>query len=582
MISKSPYDDINIPKCNILSYLFPTGKDPSLTPLWIDAKFPRNSLSPADLLLWVKKFALGLDNLGIGENTAIMEFTPNHLYVPVIYLGAAGSKRYYTGANSAYTADELAYQMLIVKPAVILVHPSLFKTAMAAAKKLGVPKARTFLFSAYTCAEQDGVRDWRTLLASNQDAASWDWDELGNQAEIQIATINFSSGTTGLPKGVCTSHYNLVSNASQVLRGMFDTAPETQIGDNEKWLAGLPLYHAFSQLYTINIACRLGIPVYILEKFALTTFLEYIQKFKITTIQTVSPVMALIASTPDTMKFDLSSLKNVMVGAAPISLELQSDLIKRFGFCISRGWGTTETTCVGTKLPINRIYNHNSIGYLLPNTQAMIVDERAQEIETGPGELWIRGPQMMLGYWKNRKATNDSYAAGGWLKTGDIVIVKDDLWWIVDRKKELIKVNGSQVAPAELEAVLLQHDLIVDAAVVGLSVDGNEYPRGYVVAHPDALGQGLTEEDILSYVAQKVAKHKQLRGGIQFKEAIPRLLSGKIMRRVVKEWQKKMHDLSNSSVVGSSLVLNFRVRRKSRENKVGFAFNLRHRKVMKH
>ncbi|KAK6365134.1 hypothetical protein LTS17_011612 [Exophiala oligosperma] len=538
MIYKSPYDDIDIPKCNILSYLFPKEKAPSSTPLWVDAKFPSNKLSPADMLLWVKRFALGLDNLGIRKNAAIMVFTPNHLFVPVIYLGAAGSKRYYSGANPAYNADELAYQMTIVKAAMILVHPSLLKTAMAAAIKAGVSMTRIFLFSAHVCAAQDGVRDWTTFLASHQDAASWDWDELGDRAETQIATINFSSGTTGLPKGVCTSHYNLVSNASQVLCGMFDAAPETEIGNNERWLAALPLYHAFSQLYTINIACRLGIPVYIMERFNLTSFLEYIQRFKITTIQTVPPVMALIGKSPDTIKFDLSSLKNVMVGAAPISLELQSDLVKRFGFCISRGWGMTETTCVGTKLPINRVYTHNSIGYLLPNTEAMIVDDRDQEIETGPGELWVRGPQMMLGYWNNETATTETYASGGWLKTGDIVTTKDDLWWIVDRKKELIKVNGLQVAPAELEAVLLQHELIVDAAVVGLSVDGNEYPRGYVVAHPDAHRQGLTEEGIMSYVAQKVAKHKQLRGGVQFKETIPRLLSGKIMRGVVKGWAK--------------------------------------------
>lgn len=538
MIYKSPQEDIDIPQCNILSYLFPREKQISAKPLWIDAKDAEKALSPADMLQWIKRFAVGLDNLGVGPGEAVMVFTHNHLYVPVIYLGASGSGRYYTGANPAYTTEELAYQMSIVNCAVLLVHPSLLVTGMAAAQKMGLSTTRIFLFSdEYIPQEQSDVQDWRSLLAKQEDAASWSWDELEDgQAKKQIATINFSSGTTGLPKGVCTTHYNLIANTSQVVHNMYKGAPVSEV--EERWLAALPLYHAFSQLYTINAACRLEIPVYIMEKFVLSTFLSNIQRYQITTIQTVPPVLAMIWKSLDTSKYNLSSLQNVMVGAAPISLELQLNLMQRFGFCISRGWGMTETTCVGTKLPINTRYDHNSIGYLLPNTEAKIVDANDQEIEKGPGELWVRGPQVMLGYWKNEKATEETYAEGGWLKTGDIVIVKDDLWWIVDRKKELIKVNGLQVAPAELEAILLQIESVVDSAVVGITIDGRELPRAYVVLSPGSRADITKEQAIQEFVARKVAKHKRLQGGVVFKDKIPRLLSGKIMRSTVREWAK--------------------------------------------
>lgn len=550
MVYKSKFEDIVIPQCNILSYLFPAGESPSTKPLLIDAKTPSKRLSSADLLLWVQRFAQGLDRLRVPIDTAVMVFTPNHLYVPVAYLAAAGSRRYYTGANPAYTADELSFQISMVKPAVVLIHPSLLETGYAASKKANLPSTKVFLFDDDDCEEQRGIRDWKTFLAPVQDAASWRWDDLGSKATKQIATINFSSGTTGLPKGVCISHYNLVSNALQTtyvkLRETKTSLTELK---NERWLAFLPLYHAFSQLFTINIASRLGVTVYIMQGFDFVQFLSFLERYRITTVQAVPPVMNMLAKRAETAQYDLSSLKNIMVGAAPMPLELSNDLTRRFDFCIARGWGMTETTCVGMLQPDNVRSSDGNSGYLLPNTEAKLVDDDGREVggdgdgagTGGPGELWIRGPQAMLGYWNNEAATRESRTADGWVKTGDVVVVQDHKWWVVDRKKELIKVNGLQVAPAELEALLLQHEKITDAAVVALELDGNEYPRAYVVLRSDlpADQRPLTESDVQSYVAASTAKHKHLRGGVQFERAIPRLQSGKIMRSKVREWAKR-------------------------------------------
>ncbi|KAK5055332.1 hypothetical protein LTR84_013082 [Exophiala bonariae] len=542
MVHKSTFRDIEIPECNILSYLFPKDKTPSTRPLWIDARSPEKSLSPASLLLWVQRCALGLDRLGIPTNEAIMVFTPNHIFVPVVYLAAAGSKRYYTGANPTYTVDELAFQISTVKPAVVLIHPSLFKTGHAALKKTNLShRTQVFLFDDSDCAEEEGVRDWKTFLASKQDAASWRWDDLGHDARTQIATINFSSGTTGLPKGVCISHHNIVSNTSQTINVKYSQKRDERNHSAEKWLAFLPLYHAFSQLFTINIACRLGVTVYIMQKFSLLDFLYNIQRYQITTIQAVPPIMNMLAKRPETARYDISNVRNIMVGAAPLSIQLGNELTTRFDFCIARGWGMTETTCVGILMPDDMSNCDGTSGYLLPNTEAKLVDEDGCEVADAPGELWIRGPQTMLGYWNNNSATRETVTSDGWVKTGDIVTVKNNMFWVVDRKKELIKVNGLQVAPAELEALLLHHEQIADAAVVGLvTADGDEFPRAYVVPRPGLKPEEqLTEQDVQSYVARNVAKHKRLTGGVRFETVIPTLPSGKIMRSVVRQWAKQ-------------------------------------------
>ncbi|KEF58324.1 uncharacterized protein A1O9_06250 [Exophiala aquamarina CBS 119918] len=551
MVYKSKFDDLDIPRCNILSYLFPRNKAPSTKPVWIDARSPERWLSPASLLRWVQRFALGLDRLEVAANEAIMVFTPNHVFVPVVYLGAAGSKRYYTGANPTYTVEELSFQMAAVKPAVVLVHPSLFHTGYAAVRKANLPSTKVFLFSDSDCPEQQGIRDWKTFLSPEKDALSWTWDDLGDEATTQIAAINFSSGTTGLPKGVCISHYNLVANSSQTMHVKLSRQNQEADKKNERWLAFLPLYHAFSQLFTINIACRLEATVYIMQAFSFIEFLQLIQRHRITTLQAVPPVMNMLAKRPETAKYDISSLRNIMVGAAAMSVQLSNELADRHNLFIARGWGMTETTCVGMLSPDNVRDEGGSSGYLLPNTEAKIVDDEGLEVADTPGELWVRGPQTMLGYWNNEKATHETVTADGWLRTGDIVVVKNDLWWVVDRRKEIIKVNGFQVAPAELEAVLLQYEEISDAAVVGLIVDGNEYPRAYVVKRLDPAPEWLTEPDIQSYVAGRVAKHKHLTGGVQFVQSIPRLPSGKIMRSTIREWARR--DAGRSQMLKSAL-----------------------------
>jgi acyl-CoA synthetase (AMP-forming)/AMP-acid ligase II len=494
------------------------------------------------MLSWVKRFAVGLDRLGVKQQEAVMVFTPNHLYVPMAYLSAAGSKRFFTGANPIYTVNEVAHQMKAIEAAVVLIHPSLLETGAAAAKQANIPVDRLFIFSDSEHPTTDGIRDWRSMTASESEAESWKWDPLEGDAALKtVAAINFSSGTTGLPKGVCITHRNLIANSAQTIFNKYEgTEYSEQDPGPERWLAFLPLYHAYSQLWTINIACRLQVPVYVMAKFVYEDFLKYIQKYKITTLQLVPPVLIMLAKRPETSKYDISSLNQILCGAAPLKSDLQNEIMERFNVAIVQGWGMTETTCAGIMMPGMTKDLTGSIGYLLPNTEGKIIDEEGNEVtaEDEPGELWLRGPQMLLEYWRNKEATRESKTEDGWFKTGDVAVRKGAKWWIVDRKKELIKVNGLQVAPAELEAVLLEHDDVADAAAVGIVLHGEELPRAYVVLQDRAKGK-TTEKDIQDFIAGKVAKHKRLAGGVKFIDEVPKLASGKIVRKLMKEWAKR-------------------------------------------
>ncbi|KAF2013894.1 acetyl-CoA synthetase-like protein [Aaosphaeria arxii CBS 175.79] len=537
----SPFPTIDIPKCNLLEYLFPKGHEPTDTPIWIDAKDTNHNLTPRALLQWSKRLALGLDRLGSRPGEVVMIYTPNHIFVPVAYLGIVGSKRVFSGANPAYTLSEMVHQVSNTQAQYILAHPSLAKTAVQAARKAGLPDGRVFLFSDVPNTSIEGCRDWREFLPTPSEADAYNFPHLSaKEATETTATVNYSSGTTGLPKGVEVSHHNLVANLEQTIYMRYLHKPwNANSRPREVWIGFLPLYHAYGQLYTIAMAQKLQVPVYIMKQFQYEEFLRVIQNQKVTHLQVAPPIMVMLSKRPETANYDLSSVTDILCGAAPLSKELQNEISKKLGCEILQGWGMTEVTCGAIHVPGGTIDDSGSVGQLDPNCECMLLDDDGKEVAAGqPGELYIRGPQICLGYWRNPHATKESLSPDGWLKTGDVAVVKDGWFWIVDRKKELIKVNALQVAPAELEAVLLEFDPIADAAAVGITLDGQEWPRAYVHLKDEFKGK-TTEEDIHAHMKDKVAKHKQLVGGISFVDEIPKLQSGKIMRKVVKEWSKR-------------------------------------------
>ena len=287
------------------------------------------------------------------------------------------------------------------------------------------------------------------------------------------------------------------------------------------------------------MAPKLGFPVYIMKQFVYDQFLKVIQTHRITHLQVAPPILVMLSKRPETAEYDLSSVKNILCGAAPLSKELQNDISRRFKVNIVQGWGMTEVTCGAIHVPGGRFDESGSVGYLDPNCECKLLDDDGKEVKSGePGEIFVRGPNICLRYWRNEQATIESIDEQKWLRTGDVAVVKDNLFWIVDRKKELIKVNALQVAPAELEAALLEHEDIADAAVVGITLHGEEWPRAYVTLKEKSKGH-VTEAQVQQWIKSRVAKHKQLVGGVRFIDEVPKLASGKIQRKVMRDWAKR-------------------------------------------
>ncbi|OJD10979.1 hypothetical protein ACJ73_09643 [Blastomyces percursus] len=550
----SPFAPIPIPASNLLTFLFPPDSPlrTSTKPIWIDSENPSTNLSTGAALPWIKRLAMGLERFqvagggsGVKSGEVVLVLSPNQIFVAVAYLGIVGSGRVFSGMNPNYSVQEMVYQMKNTEAKIILVHPSLVDSALAAAKQADISPDRLFQFSENVNSNKNGVRDWNNgLLATMQESHSYQWPELtGDEAAKTVATINYSSGTTGLPKGVCVSHRNLIANVLQstTIRGVLQKY-SAESGPPQRWIGFLPLYHVYGQMYTIIVAAKMQVPVYVMKKFVYEDFLRVIQDHKITQLHVAPPIMVMLSKRPETAKYDLSSVKLITCGAAPLSRKLQNEVSEKLEVIVQQGWGMTEVTSAAMHVPGGMTDDTGSVGVLDPNCECKLLDDDGNEVADGePGEIYIRSPNVTMGYWKNEEATRETMLPDGWLRTGDIAIARGDWFWIVDRKKELIKVNALQVAPAELEAALLEHDDIADAAVVGMTLDDEEFPRAYVVLKENAkqMNSPITPAQIQEWLKSRVSKHKWLTGGVVFVDEVPKSPSGKILRKVMREWAKR-------------------------------------------
>jgi len=342
--------------------------------------------------------------------------------------------------------SELVHQMKTVGPKILLIHPSLLATGLKAAAQANIPKSQIYLLSDGPVAPTAGLEDWRSFMGSEADTRSWRWPSFAvEEARTHIGTVNFSSGTTGLPKGVAVTHSNLIWNVEQIV-SIYG------YNSSERWLGFLPLYHAYGQTYAVLIATKQNIPIQIMNSFVFEDYLSLIQKHKITRLQTVPPIMVMLSKRPEVANFDLSSVKEMLCGAAPLGRELQHEVERKFGIRVTQGWGLSETTCAVTGVPTECQPPQGSIGVLMPHSEVMLVDDGGKEIHDrgARGELYVKGPQIAKGYWRNAEATEDTFG-GGWLKTGDVGVVDAEGWmWIVDRKKVRLSYHErSLVAPLQ-------------------------------------------------------------------------------------------------------------------------------------
>lgn len=469
-----------------------------------------------------RRLAAGLAAGGVRKGDVLALHSPNTIAFPTAFYAATRAGATVTTTHPLATAEEFAVQLRDSAARWIVTVSPLLDTARRAASLAG--GVREIL----VCDSAPGHRSLTDLLATTAPEPA-----VGIDPAEDVAVLPYSSGTTGVPKGVMLTHRQIATNLAQ-LRSAVPAGPGDRI------LAVLPLFHIYGLTALMNAPLGHGATVVVLPRFDLETFLAAIETHRITGLYVAPPIVLALAKHPAVSRYDLSSLEYVISAAAPLDARLARACSDRLGLPpIGQGYGMTELSPGTHVVPLDRLREApaGTVGRLVAGTEMRIVslDDPGRDLGPGEsGEILIRGPQVMKGYLGRPEATAALIDTDGWLHTGDVGYTDTDGWlFVVDRVKELIKYKGFQVAPAELEALLLTHPGIADAAVIGArDGHGNEIPHAFVVPHPDA-GE-LTEDDVLRYVTERVAPYKRVRRAT-FVDTVPRAASGKILRRQLRE-----------------------------------------------
>jgi len=516
-VLSSPFADVEIPDRTLTEHVLGGARELGDKPAIIDATTGR-TMTFAELADAVDAVAAGLAGLGFGKGDVFAHYAPNVPEYAVAFHGVATAGGINTTVNPLFTADELAAQLSDSRARFLVTVAPLLDKALAAAERAGVEEV-------FVYGEAEDATPFASLLADGQPPRV----EI-DPAEDLVA-LPYSSGTTGLPKGVMLTHRNLVANICQM-------SPPHQTSPEDRVIAALPFFHIYGMVVILNAALAGGATLVTMPRFELPGFLGAIQEHRVTRAYIVPPIAVALAKHPLVDEFDLSSIRIMLSGAAPLGPDLQTACAERLGCGIVQGYGMTETSPVTHVVPDDQAGEApGSIGFAVPNTECRVVGIGTdQDVAPGEtGELWVRGPQVMKGYLNNPQATADTIDSDGWLRTGDIARADEDgRFWIVDRLKELIKYKGYQVAPAELEEVLLGNPAIADAAVIGVpDEEAGEAPKAFVVAKTP-----ITPEEVADYVASRVAPYKRLRA-VEVIDEIPKSPSGKILRRVLVERERE-------------------------------------------
>jgi acyl-CoA synthetase (AMP-forming)/AMP-acid ligase II len=465
----------------------------------------------------VRRQAGGWLERGLEKGEVVAVMAPNCPEYGVVFHAVALAGGTLTTVNPTYTAGEVHHQLVDSGATRLVTIPMFLETATAAIADSAVTEV-------YVIGAADGYPSIASIAGA----------PLAEQVPVDlddVVVLPYSSGTTGLAKGVMLTHRNLVSNIEQTL-GVIT------VDEDEAFVAVLPFFHIYGMQVLMNLGLRAGATIVTMPRFDFEQFLQLHQEHSLTRAFVAPPMVVALAKHPLVDQYDLSALRLIFSGAAPLSADLAIECGRRIGCEVVQGYGMTELSPVSHATPVG-MFKPGSVGVTVPNTEVNIVDPVTQASlgVDEDGEVWVRGPQVMKGYLNNEAATRNTIDDDGWLHTGDIGhIDTDGHLFVVDRLKELIKYKGFQVPPAELEALLLTHPQVADAAVIGLPDDeAGEIPAAYVVLKQ---GQDVTAADIQRFVAEKVASYKQVRK-LTFVDAIPKSASGKILRRVLRDQAKQ-------------------------------------------
>ncbi|KAJ2064661.1 hypothetical protein GGI17_000803 [Coemansia sp. S146] len=493
-------------------------------PLYIDGDDPSMTLTLSAAEALTNRLASGLYHAaGVRPGHVVAIVMPNSVHYLPITLAVLTLGATCTLANPAYTPRELSHQLSDSQAHVVITAAALHPLVAEAAES----DITILLADSNPVSEIPDTRSIFDLL-SNRDFPRPD------TVHLAPAFIPYSSGTTGLPKGVKLSHDNIIANTLQIITVHQTTASRPTS------VAVLPMFHSFGLTFLCFVMPISGVTTVVSRKFDMTQFLSLVKQHQVTETMLVPPIInALTKLPPKTLTDCLQSLRWVVVGAAPLSSDSIATLESLLPeLSVLQGYGLTETSPAVSLNPPTAC-NVTSVGRLLPSMEAKVVDDIGRTLESNQvGELCFRGPNIMLGYLNNDDATKETIDIDGYLHSGDVgYIDAQQHVYVTDRKKELIKYNGFQVAPAELEGIILQHPKARDCAVKGVfdQQRHTEVPKVYLVlADPDQNDPAAAAQQVVEWVNNQVAYYKQLRGGFVLVNSIPRNTSGKILRRLLE------------------------------------------------
>jgi acyl-CoA synthetase (AMP-forming)/AMP-acid ligase II len=518
MIFQSPHPSVTVPDTSLTDYVLRRVDELGEKPALIDGPSGR-TYSYGQLRGYVNRLAAGFAAHGVTKGEVFAIYSPNIPEYALAFHAVASLGAATTMVPPLFTAEEIIKQLTNSRAKYLLTIPQLMEKAREVAQASGVEKL-------FVVGEAEGATSWSSLLDHGDSSPA-----LQMSPGEDVAALPYSSGTTGFPKGVMLTHRNLVA----MLRLM---EANDAFSQDDTLICVVPMYHLYGLHIVINLGLSQGATIVTVPRYEPGQFLQTLEHYKVTVAPLVPPLVLALSRAPQVDDHDLSALRLIHCGAATLADNIARACSARLGCEIRYGYGLTEVSPLSHASLADSTKNApGSVGYCLPNTECKIVDyttgvELGADLE---GEIWVRGPQLMKGYAANHEATAEMINSEGWLRTGDIGHCDaSGQLFVVDRLKELIKTNGRQVAPAELEAILLSHALIADAAVIPIPDEkAGEVPKAFVVLKGEA-----SAEDIMEFIAVRVAPYKRIRR-VEFVSEIPKSPAGKILRRILKDRERQ-------------------------------------------